>query len=124
MKRHKQLFEGFCALDNLFAASREALRGKRCKPPVARFFAEQEKEVVALAEALREGRYAHGRDFTIHEPKERVVAAAPVRDLVVHHAIVRVIEPIFEKRFIEDSFACRVGKGTHAAGARLRAVRG
>jgi retron-type reverse transcriptase len=43
------------------------------------------------------------------------VAAAPFRDRVVHHAIVRVIEPIFEKRFIEDSYACRVGKGTHAA---------
>ena len=43
------------------------------------------------------------------------MAAAPFRDRVVHHAIVRVIEPIFEKRFIEDSFACRRGKGTHAA---------
>lgn len=43
------------------------------------------------------------------------MAAAPFRDRVVHHAIVRVIEPAFEKRFIEDSFACRRGKGTHAA---------
>jgi len=117
MKRHKHLFERFCTLENLFAASREALKGKRCKPPVARFFAEQEKEVVALVSELREERYAHGRYhyFTIHEPKERVVAAAPFRDRVVHHAIVRMIEPIFEKRFIPDSFACRVGKGTHAA---------
>ena len=117
MKRHKHLFEEFCSLENLFAASREALKGKRCKPGVARYFAEQEKEVVALAEELREGTYRHGayRYFTIHEPKERVVAAAPFRDRVLHHAIVRVIEPIFERRFIEDSFACRRGKGTHAA---------
>ena len=117
MKRHKHLFEEFCSLENLFAASREALKGKRCKPGVARYFAEQEKEVVALAEALRTGEYRHGtyRYFTIHEPKERVVAAAPFRDRVLHHAIVRMLEPIFERRFIEDSFACRKGKGTHAA---------
>ncbi len=117
MKRHKHLFEQFCTLENLFAASREALRGKRCKPGVARYFAEQEKEVVALAEALRAGSYRHGpyRYFTIHEPKERIVAAAPFRDRVLHHAIVRIIEPFFEGRFIDDSFACRKGKGTHAA---------
>jgi RNA-directed DNA polymerase len=42
------------------------------------------------------------------------VAAAPFRDRVVHHALVRVLEPIFEKKFIEDSYACRTGKGTHA----------
>ena len=52
--------------------------------------------------------------FDIHEPKLRRVAAAPFRDRVVHHALVRVLEPIFEKKFIEDSYACRKGKGTHA----------
>jgi hypothetical protein len=51
----------------------------------------------------------------VHDPKDREAAAARFRDRVVHHAVVRVIEPIFEKRFIEDSFACRLGKGTHAA---------
>ncbi len=49
----------------------------------------------------------------IHEPKERIVAAAPFRDRVVHHALVRVLEPLFEPRFLEDSFACRKGRGTH-----------
>ena len=65
---------------------------------------------------LREGRYRPGAYFyfTITDPKERVVAAAPFRDRVVHHALVRVIEPLFEPRFIEDSHACRKGKGTHA----------
>ena len=69
-------------------------------------------EVVAGAGGYQHGGYNY---FTIHEPKERLVAAAPFRDRVLHHAIVRVIEPIFEKRFIEDSFACRRDKGTHAA---------
>jgi len=72
--------------------------------------------VVRLARELEDGSYRPGdyHYFTIHEPKERVVAAAPFRDRVVHHALVRVLEPLFEPRFIEDSYACRVGRGTHA----------
>jgi retron-type reverse transcriptase len=118
MKTHKHLFERVCALDNLLAASREALKnGKRGKPPGARYFAELEKEAVRLRAELLGGTHRHGAYtyFTIQEPKQRLVAAAPFRDRVVHHAIVRVLEPIFEKRFIADSFACRKGKGTHAA---------
>ncbi|GJQ27725.1 MAG: hypothetical protein HBSAPP02_27570 [Phycisphaerae bacterium] len=117
MHRVKNLFEQVCSMRNLHLAAREALRGKRTRLPGARFFGEQEKELAALHEELSSGTYRHGADryFWIHDPKERLVAAAPFRDRVVHHAIVRVIEPIFEKRFIEDSYACRTGKGTHAA---------
>jgi hypothetical protein len=81
-----------------------------------------EKEAVRLRAELLGGTYRHGAYtyFTIQEPKHRLVAAAPFRDRVVHHAIVRVLEPIFEKRFIADSFACRKGKGTHAALRRAR----
>ena len=118
MKTHKHLFERVSSLENLLAASREALKnGKRCKPPGARYFSELEKEAVRLRNELVSGTYRHGTYtyFTIQEPKPRRVAAARFRDRVVHHAIVRVLEPIFEKRFIADSFACRKEKGTHAA---------
>jgi RNA-directed DNA polymerase len=117
MHRHRHLFEQIAALENLIAAGKAALRGKRSRLPGAGFLADFEKEVFALHEELWAGTYAHGgyHYFTIHEPKQRLVAAAPFRDRVVHHAIVRVIEPIFERRFIEDSFACRRTKGTHAA---------
>ena len=113
----KNLFERVCSMRNLRLAAKEALRGKRTRLPGATFFMEMEKELAALHEELRDGTYVHGayHYFYIHEPKGRLVAAAPFRDRVVHHAIVRVIEPIFEKRFIEDNYACRVGKGTHAA---------
>ena len=127
MHRVKGLFEQVCSMRNLRLAAREALRGKRGKLPGAMFFAEMEKELPCLHEELRDGAYRHGpyHYFWIHDPKDRLVAAAPFRDRVVHHAIVRVIEPIFEKRFIEDSFACRRGKGTHAAMRRaLHFVRG
>ena len=117
MRRHKHLFEQVASLTNLLGAAKEALRGKRFRPPGAAFFLELEKELVRLHEELQGGSYLPGdyHYFTIREPKERLVAAAPFRDRVVHHAIVRVIQPLFERRFIEDSFASRPGKGTHAA---------
>ena len=66
---------------------------------------------------LRDGNYVAGayRTFRIHDPKERLISAAPYRDRVVHHAVCQVLEPIFEPTFISDSYACRSGKGTHAA---------
>jgi retron-type reverse transcriptase len=61
------------------------------------------------------------------DPKVRLISAAPYRDRAVHHALVRVIEPVFERSFIDDSYACREGKGNHAAMIRahrfLRASR-
>lgn len=85
--------------------------------PGAAFLGELEHEVVALHHELRSGRYRPGpyHYFEIHEPKPRIVACAPFRDRVVHHAIVRVLEPLFEPRFIEDSYACRKARGVHAA---------
>jgi retron-type reverse transcriptase len=116
VKRHHDLWERVCSFDNIAAAAREAMRGKRGKAAGARFFGHWEQEVVRLERELREGSYRPGSYFyfEITDPKRRVVAAAPFRDRVVHHALVRVIEPLFEPRFIEDSYACRTGKGTHA----------
>ncbi len=55
------------------------------------------------------------KQFSIKDPKTRLISAAPFRDRVVHHALCNVIEPIFEKIFIYDSYANRKGKGTYAA---------
>ncbi|MGK0188650.1 MAG: RNA-directed DNA polymerase [Verrucomicrobiales bacterium] len=116
MKRHKHLWGKIVTFDNLSTAAREAMRGKRGKSAAARFFTSWEKDVVVLERELQEGTYLPGayHYFYIHDPKTRQVAATPFRDRVVHHALVRVLEPLFERRFIEDSFACRKGKGTHA----------
>lgn len=64
------------------------------------------------SETYQPGEYVH---FVVHEPKRRLISAAPFRDRVVHHALCTVIEPIYEHKFIYDSYANRVGKGTHAA---------
>ena len=108
--------------DNLWLAYRVAARGKRGAAAVARFEIQAADRLVELqaelrAKTYRPGPYTH---FTIHEPKRRKISAAPFRDRVVHHALCNVIEPLFEARFIADSYANRVGKGTHRAVDRLQ----
>lgn len=65
--------------------------------------------------------YTHDvyQPFTICDPKQRQIHKATVRDRLVHQAIVSIVEPLFEKRFIYDSYSCRIGKGTHAGVERL-----
>ena len=108
--------------DNLWLAYRVAARGKRGAASVARFELQVADRLVELqaelrAKTYRPGPYTH---FTIHEPKRRKISAAPFRDRVAHHALCNVIEPLFEARFIADSYANRVGKGTHRAVDRLQ----
>lgn len=102
---------------NLLRAAERASRGKRGSAAVARFHFELEQQLCRLQDDLRGKTYVPGeyRTFRIFEPKSRLISAAPYRDRVVHHALCRVIEPVFEPAFIFDSYACRVGKGTHAA---------
>ena len=66
---------------------------------------------------LRDKNYRPGpyASFYIHEPKKRLISAAPFYDRVVHHALCRIIEPVFEQSFIFDSYANRIAKGTHRA---------
>lgn len=117
MKTYKYLFERICTFDNLWNAFHQARRGKRSKTMVAAFEYHLERNLIDLERQLREGSYRPDgyRHFYIHEPKRRKISAASFRDRVVHHALCQVIEPIFERRFIDNSFACRVGKGTHRA---------
>lgn len=75
------------------------------------------ENLLAIQAELKEGVYEPGGyiSFYIHDPKKRLISAAPFRDRVVHHALVNLIEPIFERKFIYDTYANRKGKGTHKA---------
>jgi retron-type reverse transcriptase len=117
MKTHKNLYPQITDFANLYLAYRRARRGKRDRVAVASFEYDLERNLFELQDELRTHTYAPGgyTNFTIHEPKRRLVSAAPFRDRVVHHALCSVIEPIWEARFIHTSYACRVGKGTHRA---------
>jgi len=117
MKSYRHLYEQVYDWDNLYLAYRKARKGKRGRPPAATFEFDLEANLVTLQQELREKRYEPGAysSFYIHEPKRRLISAAPFRDRVIHHALCNVIEPIFERSFIFDSYANRAGKGTHAA---------
>lgn len=124
-RRHDNLFPAIASFAALNAAATKALAGKRKKPGAAAFCANLERQVLALERQLSDGSYRSGRylEIVVRAPKRRVVSAAPFRDRVVHHALFAVIGPIFERGFIADSYANRVGKGTHRAIARYEQYR-
>jgi hypothetical protein len=101
----------------LFLAAAKARRGKRRRPDVEDWWFRREREIGQLREELLSGGYQPGpyHFFEIHEPKRRLIAAAPFRDRVVHHALCNLLAPVLERRFIARSFSCQVGKGTTAA---------
>ncbi len=103
--------------DNLLLAYQKAAKGKRGHANVAAFEYHLEDNLLALQRELYDFTYRPGAyaSFHIHEPKRRLISAAPFRDRVIHHALCNLIEPLFERSFIFDSYANRVGKGTHRA---------
>ena len=111
------MYAQLCSWDNLLLAYRKASRGKRGHPNVALFEYHLEDNLLLLQQELLNFSYQPGayHSFYIHEPKRRLISAAAFRDRVVHHALCNLIEPLFERSFIFDSYANRIGKGTHRA---------
>ncbi len=123
MKRQNNLFKNIISFENVLKASKKARRGKRYKASTARFEYDLEKNIFKIIEVLENKTYEPGPyyDFYIHDPKKRIISAAPYFDRVVHHALINVIEPLMGKSFIYDTYACIKGKGTHRAVERYRA---
>ena len=118
MRPLRDIFDEVSGLENLFDAAQATLaRGRRFRGEGARFKFDLESEIFKLHGLLASGRYRHGkyRLFSVWDPKVRVIAAATVRDRVVHHAVHDVVAPRLDRMFIHDSYACRLGKGTHRA---------
>lgn len=122
-KKVDNLYAELTNFENLLLAYRKAARGKRGKSATADFDFHLETNLLRLQAALIEKRYQPGGyySFYIRDPKYRLVSAAPFRDRVVHHALCNLIEPVFERTFIGDSYANRIGKGTHRALDRAQA---
>ncbi len=121
-ERASALFERITDFGNLYSAYKAAAAGKHDRLATLRHDLHAEKILWRLQWDLRHGQYRHGgyNYFTVRDPKPRAIAAAPFTDRIVHHALVQQIEPLFEAGFIYDSYACRVGKGTHQAALRLQ----
>jgi retron-type reverse transcriptase len=117
MKRFGNLWPAITDFDNLLAAARKAQQGKRFRGNVLAFNFALERELFTLQSELRHQTYQPGayRTFEVRDPKPRIISAAPYRDRVVHHALCNVVMPLLEKSLISDTYANRVGYGTHKA---------
>ncbi|MDP2789855.1 MAG: reverse transcriptase/maturase family protein [bacterium] len=114
--------ENITSVENLLAAWREFLPGKRNKLDVQAFSLRLIDNILELHHELTQGMYRHGlyTHFRISDPKPRDIHKATVRDRLVHHAIYRALYPFFSRTFIVDSFSCQLGKGTHRAMQRFK----
>ncbi len=121
MKTYKNLFNKVVEPEALFFAWDEFKSNKRSKEDVQKFEKNVEQEIFQLADDLKNKRYKHGpyAGFYIYDPKRRHIHKASVRDRVLHHAVFKVVNAIFEPTFISHSFSCRIGKGTHRGVAAL-----
>lgn len=122
MKRYRNLYPQVYDFNSLYWAYRNARRGKTNRGEVLRFTARLEEHLITLQNELiwKTYKQAPYREFYVTEPKSRLIMALPFRDRVVQWSIYQLLMPIADRKFIFDSYACRPGKGTHAALDRLR----
>jgi len=116
------MFEKITSIENLYEATRNAVRSKRDREDIAEFLLNLESNIENLNQDLCNHNYKHGkyRLFSIIDPKPRIISKASIRDRVVHHAVHDMIYPAIDKSFIYDSYSCRIGKGTHRAIMRVQ----
>lgn len=121
MITYNKLYGKVSSYENLLSAFLKARKGKSGKYYVMEFQLNLQDNLLKLQEELKSKTYYPGKlkKFIIRDPKTRTIHASIFRDRVVHHAVINLLEPIFEKRFISDSFAGRKEKGTHIAVRRF-----
>lgn len=126
MLHHRQkfthTFNDIISTENLLAAWREFVSGKRNKEDVMEFQSRLMDNIYELHDELKSGTYKHSAyvAFKIADPKPRDIHKALVRDRLLHHAIYRILYPFFDRTWIADSYSCRNDKGTHRAMNRFQ----
>lgn len=116
------MFEKICNFENLLKAYYLARIGNHYKEAAVRFNFYLESNLFKIRQELLDGSFVTNpyKHFLVTEPKLRQISAPDFRDRVVQHALVSVIEPIFDPTFIADDYACRINKGTHYALRRIK----
>lgn len=119
-------FEKIISIENLLLAWKEFLKSKSGKKDIQEFQLNLMDNIFELHNDLKDKKYTHGdyKAFNISDPKPRNIHKASIRDRFFHHAIYRILYPYFDKKFIYDSYSCRLGKGTHKAGERFKSFAG
>ena len=110
-------YNDIISIENLFLAWQEFIKNKKNKKDVQEFSLKLSQKIFKLHEDLKNKTYKHSsyEAFKINDPKPRDIHKASVKDRLCHHAIYRILYPYFDKKFIYDSYSCRIGKGTHKA---------
>lgn len=121
MKTHANLYPALCSYENLELAFKRARKRKTLKDYVIEFESDLENSLRRLKNELETFTYSPSplTTFIVRDPKTRRISASHFRERVVHHAICNMIQPIFERDFIYDSFANQKNKGVHIAIKRL-----
>lgn len=122
MKRVGNLYDSVADFENLILAAHKAFRGKSETNEVKAFREDFLQSINSLRTDLRIGNLSVGNyhKFVIYEPKERLICEAPIKQRILHHAIMNVCHPVFERNLIYDCYASRPEKGTHKAIIRLK----
>ena len=116
MKSYKNLYPQIASEGNLLKAYKKARKGKTTKYYVIEF----RQNLIENLQTLRIELLLHSykpkplETFIVRDPKTRVISKSDFRDRIIHHALCNVIESIFDKTFIYDSYANRKTKGTLA----------
>lgn len=121
MKRHGNLFEQITDVDNIYLAYQKARKGKSWQNTISRFDDDLDENIFNIRDSLVEKTFTTSPyiERMIYEPKQRIIYKLPFNpDRVVQHALMNVLEPIWNSLFIHDSYSCRMGKGIHAASRR------
>ena len=102
---------------NVTWAMHKALKGKRSQSRLSSAQSHPEVIIEQVTSALAQGQMPCGTftQFVIHDPKRRIIHCTPFADRVAHHALVRFMEPTFERVLLPQVYACREGKGIHRA---------
>jgi retron-type reverse transcriptase len=117
-----ELYERIFDFENLYQAAELAAKGKKYRAGALRFFHQNlDESLIEIQNELIWKTYKLGNYYTfeVKEPKPRIISALPFRDRIIQIALCNIIEPVIDKRFIYDIYACRIGKGSIAAATRL-----
>ena len=114
MQRARIDLADVASADNLALAAWKAARGKRQRPEVMRFCAHFDDSIARLRRDILAGVAPYGeyRSFLIHDPKQRLIHAACFADRVLHHAIMNLAEPVFERTLVPSTYACQIGRAS------------
>ncbi len=114
MKTYKHLWDQFVSMENLELAAKKAIKSKKNKAETKLFLKNKQELLCKLQKMLNDGKFTTS-DYKIRrifEPKERLIYILPLYpDHIVHHALINILGPIWQRTFIRDSYACIPGRG-------------